>query len=148
MLEEILLSNVNALLCVVAAAILDAMLDKIADPIAYGRSVFRRWNIKFWLKTESWKNKYKTYPTGELIVKEYDKNNMRTYKPKLLGSTTLLVSLTDGWHLVKALKIWAIAFAIAFTLDFDGWQFYASAVCFKAVFSGVFTMFYDSIFRS
>ena len=61
----------------------------------YSSSIF--YNLKnkiFWDPQESWKNKYK--------------NNDPEFGPKFPLSTTLLVGLTDAWHLFKLLRTFFI----------------------------------------
>ena len=49
----------------------------------------------FWSKSKSWTYKYK--------------NGDPKQGPKFWGSTTLLVSWTDGWHLAQSVYIWSFA---------------------------------------
>lgn len=49
----------------------------------------------YWKMSESWKNKYK--------------NRDISQGEAFLGSTTIFVALTDGWHLLQELMLWAIA---------------------------------------
>ena len=60
---------------------------------------------KFWNPEYSWLNKYDSF-----------------MKPKFIGSTTVFVFLTDGWHLMKWLRNVAlftgIGLSLFYTLDF------------------------------
>jgi|TARA_S200002703_G_scaffold19873_1_gene16133 hypothetical protein len=70
------------------SGICESIMDKLN--FHYGCSIFGR-NKKtfpelFWNSEVSWKNKYKCGDIGT---------------PKFLGSTTIFVFCTDGWHLFK-----------------------------------------------
>lgn len=58
----------------------------------YSQSIFTGLDARFWNPSESWKNKYADFDTG-------------SRQPAFPGSTSLLVSLTDAWHLFDLLSI-------------------------------------------
>ena len=57
----------------------------------FGKSIFKNWNSDFWNPSVSWMNKYKDYPA--------DKSEA------FFLSKTVLVSLTDAWHLSELLMV-------------------------------------------
>ena len=58
-------------------------------------------NPLFWEKHQSWKNKWK--------------NGNPKDGERFLGSSTLLVWITDAWHLFIGLSYMALSIAVAFT---------------------------------
>lgn len=67
------------------AGFFNAIMDTLVH--RYDNSVFKAQNKFFWDPAFSWVNKYK----------------VNSKKPKFFLSTTLLVWLTDAWHLFKTL---------------------------------------------
>ena len=65
--------------------VFNAIMDTLM--FHYHISVFKRFKAIFWNPEISWKNKYK--------------DDLKT--PKFLFSTTMLVWVTDAWHLFKTL---------------------------------------------
>lgn len=114
------------LLLVIISAISESIMDKIQ--FHFKKSVFsgEGFNQLFWNPQTSWKNKW----------------DSTLKKPKFFLSTTMLVFLTDAWHLFKFVRNTAlfiglpvmclsginilivmaaarIAYGLAFTLMFD-----------------------------
>ena len=88
---------------------ISGMFEGVMDTLNFHYKRFEkrhRVNEIFWNPEYSWGNKY-------------DEN----FKPKFIGSTTIFVFLTDGWHLFKWLRNIAlfscIGFAIYYTLDLN-----------------------------
>jgi len=81
----------------------------------YGKSIFPPDSL-FWSPKQSWRNKYK--------------NGDPAQGAKFLGSTTIFVGLTDGWHLMQmgylAFQRLSIVLAAAAFTDFPFWV-YATA---------------------
>ena len=74
------------LICVAISGAAEALMDTLQ--FHYDRSFFIRLeNQTFWRPDLSWKNKWKD---GDPQLGE-----------RFLGSSTLFVGLTDGWHLFK-----------------------------------------------
>lgn len=65
-------------------------------------SIFKNWNQQFWNPKFSWMNKWK--------------DGCPKFGPRFFGSTTFLVFLTDGWHLMKWIRNRFIDSAILFFL--------------------------------
>jgi hypothetical protein len=79
------------------SAICKAVMDKLQ--FHYDKSIFTKFkNEIFWNPKISWKNKWKN---GD------PKNG-----EKFFGSSTFLVSLTDGWHLFQHFMIFSMMCAI------------------------------------
>ena len=83
----------------------NAPMDKLQ--FHYEQSIFSNWNNKdpdkagFWddPRKESWKRKYK--------------NQDQAQGPAFFLSTTLLVFLTDAWHLFQTLMFYCFSCAVA-----------------------------------
>lgn len=138
------------LLLVVVFAILTGLansaLDLLADEVAFDRSVFKKWPRSFWLKTASWRNKYKRYKTGKLVVKRNNPDGSVEYKPRFWGSTTVFVFLTDGWHLVQFFQ-WSFASAAIVTaLGYHGLKWWLAWFFVRGIISGGFSLGYELIF--
>jgi hypothetical protein len=85
-------------------------------------------NNKFWNPKLSWKNKYK--------------NNDKRQGEKFPFSTTILVSFTDGWHLMQnvflsTLFIFAILFEAKHFFGNQTLNFIANFVIYKSIFTGI-----------
>lgn len=88
----------------ILAACLNAVMDTLADPPHFNASVFRKLNPDFWLKTDSWDNKYNDIdgdgegdPEGGL---------------RFHGLLAWMNNLTDGWHITQSLMIIALASSV------------------------------------
>jgi len=114
----------KAILFISLAGMCNAVMDVLFT--RFGRSIFRRRNWYYWNPEFSWTNKWK-----------------EPGKEKFLFSSTLLVFLTDGWHLFKALMIAFLILAVVnYTPIFNLW---VDAVILYCTFTGTFTLFYDYI---
>ena len=109
----------------------DAMGDKLK--FHFFKSVFQTWYPQFW-GPESWRNKY------------VDGDPAKGRK-KFLG-ITIPVIFTDGWHLVKAVKIFFIILPYAWLMEYFGWgQWWYNQIIgivgwgaiFEYLFADVFT---------
>lgn len=83
----------KAFLIVAILAILSGGFKAVRDTVAhhYTVSVFKKWgNETYWNPEVSWKAKYKDYDNGDT-------------RPAFPLAKTLLVSLTDAWHLFDLL---------------------------------------------
>lgn len=74
-----------ALLLFVLSHIPEGIMDTLQFRI--DNSIFKNWNQQFWNPEFSWMNKWK--------------DGCPKFGPRFFGSTTFLVFLTDGWHLMK-----------------------------------------------
>lgn len=78
-----------SILCFVFAGVSEAIMDTLQFHYTYSK-FYHLNNKRFWNPQISWANKYK--------------NNDPTMGPKFIGSTTIFVGFTDGWHLFKLLR--------------------------------------------
>ena len=102
------------------ALLLVGALDGTMDTLQfhYSSSVFKKSeNQLFWNPDLSWENKYKRDAEGSLL---------RPLTPKFFGSSTFLVFATDGWHLLKELKvaIWRTLVLLFAAAAFRGFRWY------------------------
>lgn len=119
------------------AGLFNAVMDSVADETAFNRSIFSRWNKKYWSKVHSWRNKYEVFPDGST-----------NHKPRFWGSTTFLVFLTDGWHLFQFL--WSTSFIIALLVNplyYSGIGFLFGLLTYKFVYTSGFWLGYNKLFR-
>lgn len=93
-----------------------AIFKSLADLSAEGKIPFG--DPFYFYKDLSWTNKYK-------------KN---TREPKFFLSTTVLVFLTDFWHLCNFIFFTSIQLAISLSL-FNGWYVVLGFICIKIVIS-------------
>lgn len=109
----------------ILSGIFNALMDLSSENklIIGNNTELYKWLNKDW----SWKNKYK--------------NNNPVYGEKFLGSTTVFVFLTDGWHLFQFL--FHTCWQLAVSLYFDRW--FVAFILIKILFSGTFQLFYSTI---
>ena len=118
------------LLCFIVAAICESVMDVLQ--FHYMRSLFKDFkNNIFWDPEISWRNKYKKGDPKE--------------GPKFIGSDTLFVGFTDGWHLFKMFRTFCIFLGIFFLLlQFTSfWVSLLIVVVIRIFFGIAFTIFYD-----
>lgn len=106
------------ILFVILAAICNAVMDCLEYDTVYDKSIFRKYNPKWWLKSVSW---------------QYS-NFLPFTKYRL-----------DGWHLFKSLTIFNMMGAVVvytpivnFLIDF---------VILGTIWIVIFNLFYNKIFR-
>lgn len=118
------------LLCFIVAAICESVMDVLQ--FHYMCSLFKDFkNNIFWDPEISWRNKYKKGDPKE--------------GPKFIGSDTLFVGFTDGWHLFKMFRTFCIFLGIFFLLlQFTSfWVSLLIVVGIRIFFGIAFTIFYD-----
>ena len=111
-----------ALSLVVVAGAANGIMDRIQH---HYYTVPESWNEQFWNPKESWRNKWK--------------DGDHTKGEKFLFSSTFLVGLTDGWHLMKSIMLSAIALSITLLLTVD--LFSSNIVNKVIIFLAVRTLF-------
>ncbi len=84
-------------LCWVLAALCNAVMDTIADRAHFEQSIFYKYDSEFWLKTDSWDNKYNDIDGDG----EGDVEGGFKYK----GVFAFLNNLLDGWHLFQSMMV-------------------------------------------
>jgi hypothetical protein len=116
------------------SAIAKAAMDKIN--FHFYDSVFTSWKHKFWNKEYSWQNKYKecSPELGE----------------KFPFSSTILVFLTDGWHLMQFIFLNSlfIAFFLISLHDFSYYEAIVHLILIRALFGVTFELFFKYIFSN
>ncbi|MDZ7877071.1 MAG: hypothetical protein U5L45_05345 [Saprospiraceae bacterium] len=102
---DILLSAL-VLLIICLTGVFDAVKDTLSHH--YAQSVFKELNGKFWDASVSWCNKWKDCESGT---------------ERFPLSSSVLVFMTDGWHLMKflinRLTMICPAFLLMATIEFD-----------------------------
>ena len=114
----------------VVAGFCEVVMDTLQ--FHYHNSVFKS-ESKFWNPEESWKNKYK--------------DDLKT--PKFIGSTTLFVFTTDGWHLFKFFRnifmflgISLLGYYSAFTIELV-----INLIIGRILYGLTFTFFYSYLLK-
>jgi hypothetical protein len=116
------------------AAVAESVMDTLQ--FHYHNSIFKLFkNVLFWNPEISWKNKYK--------------NGNPLYGEKFLFSKTLLVGLTDGWHLFKLMRNFSLFFGVFLILNltYNIWLSVLFSVILRIIYGVVFTLFYSYIFE-
>lgn len=116
-----------SLILVVVAGIFKAVMDTLQ--FHYFTSVFLPKNPLFWNPSLSWMNKWKS--------------DLKT--EKFLFSSTVLVFLTDAWHLFQAGLIFCLILAIVLYKPIV--NKYVDFVILHIVFTGTFELFFSKIFK-
>lgn len=108
--------------------ILSAFLNAVMDVLNfhYSISVFKNWNSTFWDTKESSTNKYK--------------NGNPEDGERFIGSTTVFVFLTDGWHLAQSLFLFSIIGAVVLYQPWFGvaLDFLLYSIVFRSSFEGFY----------
>lgn len=78
-------------------SVCEVLISIFSDNEKFRSSIFRRLPIRWFLRSESWKNVFKKYPGGELLVKYHNRLNFPVYKEKFFGSSTLFSWIFDAF---------------------------------------------------
>jgi len=129
MMSNKMIAAIIALILV--GAISKAVMDKIQ--FHFSSSIFKDKHPMFWDPRVSWKNKWKEgdYTQGE----------------KFWLSSTVLVFLTDAWHLFQGIFLTAIFLVPIFYIQVTPWKI-LDFILMKALFTGTFELFFGYIFKS
>jgi len=135
-----------SIILIFSLIVLSAVFKGFVDVLKfhYRDSFFSRFkNEKFWNPKISWLNKY-----NEILWYE------RIKEPKFFGSTTFLIWLTDGYHLLQMiyLNLLFLAFGIAFSTNFvlivnKGITILLSTIVFSLLFKTVFEITYKLSYK-
>jgi hypothetical protein len=119
-------------LFVIIAAVAKAAMDKLQ--FHFYNSIFSEQNHFFWNPDESWKNKWKN---GNVLFGE-----------KFPFSSTILVFLTDGWHLMQFifLNTFFLALFLIALQDFNYSEAIVQLILLRALFGLVFELHFKYIF--
>lgn len=90
----------------ILAAICNALMDTLADEPHFNKSIFGDKNPDFWLKQDSWDNKYN----------DINGDGEGDYKGGLRfkGIFGFMNNFLDAWHIAKMGMIFSIAFSVVF----------------------------------
>ena len=116
-----------SLVLVSIAGIFKAVMDALQ--FHYFTSIFFSKNSSFWNPQDSWKNKWK--------------EDLKT--EKFLFSSTILVFLTDAWHLFQSGLIFCLMLAIVLYKPIV--NKYVDFIILHIVFTGTFELFFSRIFK-
>lgn len=125
---------------IILAAICNAVMDKL--DFHYGRSIFKDLNPQYWnMRGESWKNKWK--------------NGDPKQGERFFLSSTVLVFLTDAFHLFKTLQLTFFQLAIISVFFFGLPVFHENMwllilinfAIYKIIYGVIFTLFFNYIFN-
>jgi hypothetical protein len=132
---------ISLILCLVLG-IVDAAKDIIT--FRFKQSVFYNLDRHFWDPLVSWKNKYKT-PLTPFKPKWYYPFLAPKLEERFPFSSTMLVFLTDAWHLLKALTIITILSIVYFYSEMIG--FSADLILCFCAYSFTFNLFESKVFN-
>ena len=117
----------TSLLLVIIGRIFNSVMDILQHH--HGKSIFKNTHPHSFWGSKSWVRKYK--------------NNDPKQGAKFFGSTTILVFLTDGWHLCQLLMFLSYEVAVAIHLDEP-----LIFIILSQIIGGlVFELFYTKIWR-
>ena len=134
---------ISLILCLVLG-IVDAAKDIIT--FRFKQSVFYNLNRQFWDPLVSWKNKYKT-PLTPFKPKWYYPVLAPKLEERFPFSSTMLVFLTDAWHLLKSTMIVCICLAITVSPYFEVWYYNVGMfIAYGLVWNGAFNLGYNKLF--
>ncbi len=131
------------ILFVVIAAIANAVMDTLADKPHFDKSIFAKLNPDYWLKTDSWDNKYKDIDGDG----EGDVVGGLKYK----WPFGWIANFLDGWHLFKMVMIFAITLPIALGIEivtikgFNHWLLDWTVI--GGMWILIFNLFYNKILK-
>ena len=113
------------------SAMSKAIMDTCAS--SFESSVFKNLNPLFWNKSVSWKNKWK--------------NGDQAQGEAFPGSSTIFVSLTDGWHFFQhffLLPLFLIPIAYSQCYPLINWSLWMvlDFIMMYAYFTGIFQIVY------
>jgi hypothetical protein len=119
---------------IIISAIAKAAMDKIN--FHFNDSIFANRNKYFWNTQLSWPNKWK--------------NGFKELDEKFPFSSTILVFLTDGWHLMQFIFLNSLftAFFLISLHDFSYYEAIIHLILLRALFSVTFELFFKYIFSN
>jgi hypothetical protein len=117
---------------VIVSAVAKAAMDKIN--FHFDESIFVSWKRKFWDSEYSWQNKWK--------------EGFAELGERFPFSSTILVFLTDGWHLMQFIFLNSlfVAFFLIALQDFTTREAIVHLIILRALFGVFFELFFKYIF--
>lgn len=126
---------------VIAGSLLSGFCKAVQDTLDhhYQSSVFEPLSANYWNPEISWKNKYRDWDAGD-------------QRAAFIGATTILVSLTDAWHLfdlAAVVCLIAAALSAGWLVSLSNrpgraWFLWAAVVLIARL--AVFNIFYHFVF--
>ena len=132
-----------SLILIALAGICNALYEIIF--VNFNNSIFKNLNPLFWDPQQSWIFKWKQ-PYLPAEKKRYYFGLYPRYQERFPYSSTILVWITDAWHLVKAIILTCIMAAIVLYSPMI--TPFVDFILLYCTFTFVFTVFYDYIFRA
>lgn len=150
------------MICMAVAAMANAVMDKLT--FHYGKSIFPQGEEKligmgkdWWHPNSgSWKNKYAMDESGDLIPNNhspwyYFGLVTPAYKEAFPLSSTVLVFVTDAWHLFQAIMLTSFQLAIALplvsALGLRWWWVLIALLPLKFIWGITFTLFFHRLLK-
>jgi hypothetical protein len=99
-----ILLSVLSPICWVLASLCNAVMDTLADRAHFEQSIFSKYDSNFWLKTDSWKNKYNDIDGDGYgdVEGGFRYNSIFAF----------LNNLLDGWHLFQSTMVILLALSV------------------------------------
>jgi hypothetical protein len=126
---------ITKLLLIALAGFFNSCMDTLHTN-RYYKSIFYKWSI--------FKN-YQKFLNPDLSAGNKWKNGDDTQGEKYFGSSTFLVWLTDGWHLVKTSMLFCIA--ISLSIDVVIINQYVDIFIYLITFGFSFDMFFRILWK-
>lgn len=132
------------LILIIIAGACNAVMDVLQ--FNFDKSIFKKYKPSFWDPKKSWINKYQQPLTSYKKRWYYFGIITPKFKEAFPFSSTLFVSLTDGWHLFQKVT-WSclIAAVVLYEPMING---VVDFMILYAIFTTSFTLFYDRILLS
>lgn len=121
------------ILLITASGFFEAIMD--ITQFHYHKSIFSEMNPIFWNPEISWKNKYLSQEPS--------------LGPKFIGSTSLFVGITDGWHLSKLIRTFLLflGFFMLILANLSLFNSILSIIISRTAFGLMFTAAFNKILR-
>lgn len=126
--------------------------DGVAEQIRIDYSQFKRThpnaNDQFWNPNKSWINKYAD-GLQPYEVQWYHFGNAPYYKERFPFSSTIFVNTTDGYHLARSYRNFAMITAIVVPINGkkNFKQYAIEAIAYFVSYGAGFTLSYDVIYK-
>jgi hypothetical protein len=122
--------NYISLLFILIAGVAKGSMDELT--FHYRKSIFAKFNPKWWNPGLSWRNKY--VHTDDMIT---------TLKPRFFGSTSFLSFTTDAWHFFQFIYLTMIGLSIVFYVPITQWWYVDFIILRFALWIGFILIYKD-----
>ncbi|MEZ5195117.1 MAG: hypothetical protein R2764_01560 [Bacteroidales bacterium] len=123
---------------IIIAAVMNSVMDTLK--FRFQGSIFNSKKLQRYLGPESWRNKWDT-PLPPSRGEDRPK-----YRERFLFSSTILVFVTDGWHLAQFIMLKAMILAVVLYSPLVNW--WADFLIYSITFSLIFEIFYSKIWQN